>query len=155
MFPSELWHCTNPDCHASSPSEKPPPPSGIAPRCACGSTLKSATRRRFFATWISCARTTSQAWPKQSAPKRAASNPWPPFLRRKIPARAHGASAPASCTLGSLILMVFALLLLLGTELLYDALAHPLTADSGQIIIGSVCLTSSLLLIALLLHDPC
>jgi len=51
--------------------------------------------------------------------------------------------------------MVFALLLLLGTELLYDALAHPLTADSGQIIIGSVCLTSSLLLIALLLHDPC
>ena len=56
-------------------------------------------------------------------------------------------------TFGSLILMVFVLLLLLGVELLYDALAHPLTADSGQIIIGSVCLTFSLLLIALLLHD--
>jgi hypothetical protein len=55
-------------------------------------------------------------------------------------------------TFGSLILLVFVLFLLLGPELLYDAFAHPLTADAGQVILGSVCLTFSLLLIALILH---
>ena len=55
-------------------------------------------------------------------------------------------------TFDSLILLAFVLLLLLGDELLYDAFAHPLTADSGQVIVGSVCLTFSLLLIALVLH---
>jgi len=32
------------------------------------------------------------------------------------------------------------LMLVLGSILLYDAFAHPLTADAGQVLIGSVCL---------------
>ena len=39
MFPSELWHCTNPDCHVL-PGQSPQAPSGVAPRCACGAMLK-------------------------------------------------------------------------------------------------------------------
>ena len=55
-------------------------------------------------------------------------------------------------TFGSLILLVCALFLLLGPGLPYDAFAHPFAADSGQVSMGSVCLTFSLLLIALTLH---
>jgi hypothetical protein len=55
-------------------------------------------------------------------------------------------------TFGSLILLVFVLFVLLGPGLLYDAFAHPFAADSGQVIMGSVCPTFSLSLIALILH---
>jgi hypothetical protein len=35
--------------------------------------------------------------------------------------------------------------LVLGAIFLYDAFAHPLTADAGQVLIGSVCLAFCLL----------
>jgi hypothetical protein len=44
-------------------------------------------------------------------------------------------------------------MLFLGSTFLYDAFAHPLTADAGQLLIGSVCLSSSLLLMLLLLQE--
>ena len=56
-------------------------------------------------------------------------------------------------TFGSLFLALCLLLTLLGGELLYDALAHPLSADSGQLMVGSVCIAISVLLIAFLLQD--
>jgi hypothetical protein len=46
------------------------------------------------------------------------------------------------------LFFVLALLLILpGTIFLYDALTHPLTADSGQVMIGSICLAVSVLLL--------
>lgn len=56
-------------------------------------------------------------------------------------------------TFGSLFLAICVLLFLIGGELFYDAFAHPLSADSGQILVGSVCLACSLLLVAFLLQD--
>ena len=61
--------------------------------------------------------------------------------RQDTRARSWRLRAGVVHTFGSLILLVFVLFLLLGPELLYDAFAHPLTADSGQVIRGSVCLT--------------
>lgn len=56
-------------------------------------------------------------------------------------------------TFGSLFLALCLLLILLGGELFYDAFAHPLSADSGQLMVGSVCIATAVLLIVFLLQD--
>jgi hypothetical protein len=75
-------------------------------------------------------------WRKASATGRNRS-----WLRLRIAAQKALRRAGVVHTFGSLILLVFVLFLLLGTGLLYDAFAHPLAADSGKVIMGSVCLT--------------
>lgn len=49
-------------------------------------------------------------------------------------------------TFGSLFLLFSVLLVMLGTMLLYDAYAYPLTAEGGQVLMGSVSLAFALLL---------
>lgn len=49
-------------------------------------------------------------------------------------------------TFGSLFLIFSVLLVMLGAMLLYDAYARPLTAEGGQVLMGSVSLAFALLL---------
>lgn len=56
-------------------------------------------------------------------------------------------------TFGSLFLVICVLLVLMGGELLYDAFAHPLTANAGQVLVGSVCVAFALLVIVFLMRD--
>lgn len=44
-------------------------------------------------------------------------------------------------------------LLLPGSIFLYDAVTHPLTADLGQVLIGSSCVAFALLLILFLVRE--
>ena len=48
--------------------------------------------------------------------------------------------AGAARTFGPLFVVFSALMLALGAVLLYDEFTHPMTADAGQVLIGSVCL---------------
>lgn len=53
---------------------------------------------------------------------------------------------------GSLVLAGLVITLVLGCELFYDAFAHPLTADAGQVITGSVFLSISVLLVVVVIR---
>jgi hypothetical protein len=60
-------------------------------------------------------------------------------------------------TFGSLFVVLVFVLLLPGAVFLYDAVTHPLTADAGQVLIGSICVAFSLLLVFFLVrerHEP-
>jgi hypothetical protein len=61
--------------------------------------------------------------------------------------------AGAARTFGPLFVCFSGLMLALGSLFLYDAFAHPLTADAGQILIGSVCLTFSFLAVFFLVWE--
>lgn len=56
-------------------------------------------------------------------------------------------------TFGPLFVMLSVLLMALGTTQLYEACAYPLTADSGQVLWGSVSLVIALLLFAFLWRE--
>lgn len=56
-------------------------------------------------------------------------------------------------TFGSLFLVLSALLVLPGILFLHDAVAHPLTADVGQILMGSTCLAFALLLVIYMVRE--
>jgi hypothetical protein len=55
-------------------------------------------------------------------------------------------------TFGSLFVVLVFILLLPGSIFLYDAVTHPLTADAGQLLIGSSCVAFSLLLVFFLVR---
>lgn len=61
-------------------------------------------------------------------------------------ARMWKVRAGVAKTFGSLFLVFSVLLVMLGTMLLYDAYAHPLAAEGGQVLMGSVSLAFALLL---------
>ncbi|HEY6128568.1 MAG TPA: hypothetical protein VIW23_10335 [Candidatus Acidoferrum sp.] len=69
----------------------------------------------------------------------------PPRANRR--ARTLRFRAGVAQTFGPLFFVLALLLILPGTIFLYDALTHPLTADSGQVMIGSICLAVSVLLL--------
>ena len=81
--------------------------------------------------------------PTFSAPSARASRKPRPWQFRAGTARAFS----------SLFLALSGLTLFLGSIFLYDAFAHPLSADAGQVLIGSVCLSFSLLLILFLFQE--
>ena len=56
-------------------------------------------------------------------------------------------------TFGSLFVVLVFVLLLPGAVFLYDAVAHPLTADAGQVLIGSICVAFSVLLVFFLVRE--
>jgi hypothetical protein len=59
----------------------------------------------------------------------------------------------AARTFGSLLIVFFRADAVLGAIFLYDAFAHPLTADAGQVLIGSVCLAFCFLAVCFLLWE--
>lgn len=61
-------------------------------------------------------------------------------------ARMWRVRAGVAKTFGSLFLVFSVLLLMLGAMLLYDTYAHPLAAEAGQVLMGSVSLAFALLL---------
>ena len=56
-------------------------------------------------------------------------------------------------TFGSLFVVLAVMLLLLGAIFLHEALANPLTADAGQILMGSSCIAFSILLVFFLARE--
>ena len=56
-------------------------------------------------------------------------------------------------TFGSLFVVLSALLVLPGAVFLHDAVAHPLTADAAQVLMGSTCLAFALLLVVYLVRE--
>jgi hypothetical protein len=60
--------------------------------------------------------------------------------------RAWRIRAGIARTFGSLFIAICVLLLLLGGELFYDAFTHPLTAEFGQVLVASICVTVAFLL---------
>jgi len=71
-------------------------------------------------------------------------------LRRPRSLRVRGGIAQ---TFGSLFVVLVFVLLLPGAVFLYDAVTHPLTADAGQVLIGSICVAFSVLLVFFLVRD--
>jgi len=71
-------------------------------------------------------------------------------LRRPRSLRVRGGIAR---TFGSLFVVLVFVLLLPGAVFLYDAVTHPLTADAGQVLIGSICVAFSILLVFFLVRD--
>jgi hypothetical protein len=65
-------------------------------------------------------------------------------------ARTWRVRAGITRTFGSLFVVLCILLVSLGAMLLYDAYAYPLTAQSGQVLVGAVSLAMALLLLAFL-----
>ena len=56
-------------------------------------------------------------------------------------------------TFGPLFAVLAIVLLLPGAIFLYDAIAHPMTADSGQVVLGSTCVAFSVLLVFYLVRE--
>jgi hypothetical protein len=56
-------------------------------------------------------------------------------------------------TFGPLFVVLVFVLLLPGALFLYDAVTHPLTADSAQVMIGSICVAFSVLLVFFLVRE--
>jgi hypothetical protein len=61
--------------------------------------------------------------------------------------------AGAARTFGPLFVVFSALMLALGAVFLYDAFTHPLTANAGQVLMGSVCLAFCLLAVFFLVWE--
>ena len=74
-------------------------------------------------------------------------------LRAHRRARSSRLRAGAAQTFGPLFVVFPGLMLVLGSILLYDAFAHPLTADAGQVLIGSVCLAFCFLAVFFLVWE--
>lgn len=70
-------------------------------------------------------------------------------LRR---ARSLRTRAGVTRTFGPLFVVLLFFLLLPGAIFLYDAVTNPMTADSGQVMIGSICLAFSVLLVFFLVR---
>ena len=73
-----------------------------------------------------------------------------PFAAPERTARMWKVRAGVAKTFGSLFLIFSILLVMLGTMLLYDAYAYPLTAEGGQVLMGSVSLAFAVLVIGCL-----
>jgi len=74
-------------------------------------------------------------------------------LRAQRRARSLRLRAGAARTFGSLLVVFSGLMMVLGAIFLYDAFAHPLTADAGQVLIGSVCLAFCFLAVFFLVWE--
>jgi hypothetical protein len=74
-------------------------------------------------------------------------------LRAQRRARSLRPRAGAARTFGSLFVVFSGPMLVLGAIFLYDAFAHPLIADAGQVLIGSVCLAFCLLAVSFLVWE--
>jgi hypothetical protein len=68
-------------------------------------------------------------------------------------ARSLRLRARAARTFGSLLVVFSGLMLVLGAIFWYDAFAHPLTADAGQVLIGSLCVAFCLLAVFFLVWE--
>ena len=77
----------------------------------------------------------------------------PSSTRLNRQARSMRLRAGVAKTFGPLFAVLSTLLVLPGTLFLYDAVAHPLTADAGQVLMGSTCLAFALLLLFYLARE--
>ena len=78
-------------------------------------------------------------------------SPYTTRLSRK--ARSFQLRAGVAKTFGSLFVVLSALLVLPGALFLHDAVAHPLTADATQVLMGSTFLAIALLLVVYLVRE--
>jgi hypothetical protein len=74
-------------------------------------------------------------------------------LREHRRARSWRLRAGAARTFGPLFVVFSGLMLVLGSIFLYDAFAYPLTANAGQVLIGSVCLAFCFLVVFFLIWE--
>ncbi len=74
-------------------------------------------------------------------------------LRANRRARSLRLRAGAARTFGPLFVVFSGVMLVLGSIFLYDAIAHSLTADAGQVLIGSVCLAFCFLAVFFLVWE--
>ena len=79
---------------------------------------------------------------------------FPPYTTRlSRRARSFQLRAGVAKTFGSLFVVLWALLVLPGALFLHDAVAHPLTADATQVLMGSTFLAIALLLVVYLVRE--